>query len=124
MSTQPSIEVSPDCSRDLSDLVVISNAPPTNEQTTYHDGCDQNATIQPLIRDVKAARDSPLELFVDARTARKFLSLHPSTVQRLARQGVLPAHPVNGRARKQWRFLLSELQDWLRARTSIPKSAA
>jgi hypothetical protein len=56
------------------------------------------------------------EPFVNAAEAGKFLRLHPVTIQRLARKGVLPGHPVNGNARKHWRFLLSELGAWLRER--------
>jgi hypothetical protein len=59
-----------------------------------------------------------IEPFVDAKTAGKFLGLHPATVQRLAREGLIPAHAINGRARRQWRFLLSELRHCFRARTN------
>lgn len=57
------------------------------------------------------------EVFVNASGAGDFLELHPATVQRLAREGVIPAHPVTGGKRKHWRFLLSELSEWLRSRT-------
>jgi hypothetical protein len=30
---------------------------------------------------------------------------------------LIPAHPVAGGRRKHWRFLRSELAEWLRART-------
>jgi len=54
------------------------------------------------------------ERFVDASEAGEFLKLHPVTVQRLARTGVLPGHPIQQRARRRWRFLLSELAQWLK----------
>jgi hypothetical protein len=54
-----------------------------------------------------------LEPFVDAAGAGEFLKLHPATVQRLAREGTLPGHPVTRGKRKKWRFLLSELKNWL-----------
>jgi excisionase family DNA binding protein len=57
------------------------------------------------------------ETFVTAVKAGQVLELHPATVQRLARQGDLPAHPVSIGKRKHWRFLLSELHKWLRSRT-------
>jgi len=57
-----------------------------------------------------------LEPFVDAAAAGEFLGLHPVTVQRLARNGVLPGHPVQQGKRKHWRFLLTELREWLRER--------
>ncbi len=56
------------------------------------------------------------EVFVTASDAGNFLELHPATVQRLAREGLIPAHPVAGRRRRHWRFLRSELGEWLRAR--------
>lgn len=57
------------------------------------------------------------EVFVNASEAGDFLELHPATVQRFAREGLIPAHPVAGGKRKHWRFLRSELAEWLRART-------
>jgi hypothetical protein len=59
------------------------------------------------------ASSMALEPFVDAAGAGEFLRLHPATVQRLAREGTLPGHPVTRGKRKKWRFLLSELKDWL-----------
>lgn len=58
----------------------------------------------------------PLEPFVSAREASQFVRLHPVTLQRLAREGTLPAHPVGDGQRRRWRFLLSELGQWLQAR--------
>ena len=60
---------------------------------------------------------SHLEPFVNAQEAGGFVQLHPSTVLRLAREGVLPGHPVGNGQRKRWRFLLSELREWLAARS-------
>jgi hypothetical protein len=57
------------------------------------------------------------EPFVDANTAGTYLKLHPVTVQRFARNGSLPAHPLQKASRKYWRFLLSELGDWPKGRT-------
>ena len=57
------------------------------------------------------------EPFVDAHAAGTYLKLHPVTVQRFARNGSLPAHPIQQGSRKHWRFLLSELRDWLKGRT-------
>ena len=57
-----------------------------------------------------------LEPFVDATAAGEFLGLHPVTVQRLARSGVLPGHPVQKGKRQHWRFLLTELKEWLQER--------
>ena len=51
------------------------------------------------------------ERFVDARTAGRFLGLHMVTVQRLARKGTLPAHPIGNGMKIRWRFLISELAE-------------
>jgi excisionase family DNA binding protein len=59
------------------------------------------------------ASSMALEPFVDAAGAGEFLKLHPATVQRLAREGTLPGHPVTHGRRRKWRFLLSELKEWL-----------
>lgn len=60
---------------------------------------------------------SSFEPFVSAMEASQFVRLHPATVQRLAREGALPAHPVGSGQRRRWRFLLSELQQWLASRS-------
>jgi excisionase family DNA binding protein len=56
------------------------------------------------------------ERFIDARAAGEFLTLHPVTVQRLARKGELPGHAVCNGKKKHWRFLQSELAAWLKER--------
>jgi hypothetical protein len=56
------------------------------------------------------------EPFVNAVIAGKFLGIHPATVQRMARREILPAHPLCQGKRVSWRFLLSELADWLKQR--------
>jgi hypothetical protein len=53
------------------------------------------------------------EHFVAAEAAAKFLQLTPRRVKELARQGVIPAHPIGEGARKVWRFLLSELYQYM-----------
>jgi excisionase family DNA binding protein len=64
------------------------------------------------------ASSSLPEPFVNAREASKFVQLHPVTVQRLAREGLLPGHPVSNGSRRHWRFRLSELGRWLQERES------
>ena len=58
------------------------------------------------------------EYFVDAAEAATFLRLNRRTVLKLARDSAIPAHPLGEGARKQWRFLLSELDEWLRKRVN------
>jgi excisionase family DNA binding protein len=64
-----------------------------------------------------ASMTQTLEPFVSATEASEFVRLHPATVQRLAREGALPGHPVGNGQRRRWRFRLSELEDWLSARS-------
>ena len=61
---------------------------------------------------------SSFEPFVGAKEASEFVRLHPLTVQRLAREGNLPGHPVGEGPRRRWRFRLSELGQWLESRGS------
>ena len=56
------------------------------------------------------------EPYVDARAAARFLGMHWKTIQRLARQHLLPAYPFSGNKRKQWRFRLSDLDKWAKSR--------
>jgi excisionase family DNA binding protein len=60
--------------------------------------------------------ENPRERYVTAVEAANFLRLSPRTVQRLAREGRIPAHPLGDGKRKTWRFLLSELDEDLRSR--------
>ncbi|MHB1953018.1 MAG: helix-turn-helix domain-containing protein [Sulfobacillus sp.] len=65
------------------------------------------------------------ERFVDADEAATVLGVHPKTLQRWSRQGVVPAHPIGEGRRKYWRYLISELEAWLRERTAqTPQPAA
>jgi excisionase family DNA binding protein len=63
--------------------------------------------------------DSVSECFVDADEAAKFLKINRRTLLHWARQGALPAHPLGHGSRKTWRFLVSELASWLRARVRV-----
>ena len=58
------------------------------------------------------------EHYVSSDEAASFLKLNPRTVQRLAREGIIPAHPLGERSRKTWRFLLSELDEWMKAKVN------
>ena len=58
------------------------------------------------------------ERLLDAEEAAALLKIHPKTLQRMARQGKLPAHPFGDGQRKRWRFLLTELDAWMRSRNN------
>jgi excisionase family DNA binding protein len=58
------------------------------------------------------------EYYVDAGEAAKFLRICRRAALQMAREGVIPAHPLGNGKRKQWRFLLSELDEWMRGRVN------
>jgi excisionase family DNA binding protein len=58
------------------------------------------------------------EYYVDPAEAAGFLGLNRRTLMKMAREGVVPAHPLGDGARKLWRFLLSELDEWMRNRVN------
>ena len=58
---------------------------------------------------------SPIEYFVAPEEAADFLKVTERRLKDMARSGKVPAHPVDPTAdRKEWRFLLSELSEWMR----------
>jgi len=55
------------------------------------------------------------EPFVGPEVAAEFVKLSTRRLKEMARTGAAPAHPVDPNAiRKEWRFLLSELDEWMR----------
>jgi len=58
------------------------------------------------------------EPYVSAQEAALFLSISPKTLTRLARQGLIPAHPLGDGIRRRWRFLRSELDTWMHGRVN------
>jgi predicted DNA-binding transcriptional regulator AlpA len=62
------------------------------------------------------------EPFINAKEASGLLHLSAKTLLRFARQGIVPAHPLTGRTRKQWRFLESELYAWAHERVNLVTS--
>jgi predicted DNA-binding transcriptional regulator AlpA len=68
------------------------------------------------------------EPYVDCRQAAEFLAMAWKTIQRLSREGRIPAHPVLTGARKgrtTWRYKLSELDEWARPQqNSVPATRA
>lgn len=62
----------------------------------------------------RRAQELGLELPLNTREAAEYVGRHQKTVERMARAGEIPAHPVSGVRRKTWRFYVSELDSWLR----------
>src|SRR5437764_234656 len=75
-----------------------------------------SSTKTTRLPEIRFSTALPREYFVDAAEAAKFLGLNHRTLMKMAREGSVPAHPIGDGARKLWRFLLSELDEWLRAR--------
>lgn len=69
-------------------------------------------------RQVGAApAQTAFEYFVDAsEIARMLGDLDYKTIQRMAREGIIPAYPFGEGVRKTWRFLPSEVHEWMRTR--------
>ena len=52
------------------------------------------------------------EPLLDSEQAAALLQIHPKTLQKMARQGRVPAHRIGD----LWRYRASELDEWLRSR--------
>jgi hypothetical protein len=77
-------------------------------------------TIRQISRGVSGTIST--EPFINAKQASGLLDLSAKTLLRFARQGIVPAHPLTGRTRKQWRFLESELYAWAHKRVNLVTS--
>ena len=72
-----------------------------------------------LEREVGAAQaQAAIEYFVDAGEIARMLGLDRKTVQQMARDGVIPAYPLGEGTRKTWRFLPSEIHEWMQGRVN------
>lgn len=68
-------------------------------------------------REVGAApAQAPIEYFVDASEIALMLGFDYKTIQKMAREGVIPAYPYGAGQRKTWRFLRSEVHEWMRTK--------
>ena len=61
---------------------------------------------------------TPVEYYVDDTEIAKMLRIHHRTVQQMARDGEIPAYPLGKRKRKTWRFLRSEVHDWVQSKVN------
>ncbi len=68
------------------------------------------------------------EPYVDSKRAAAFLAVDWKKVQKLSREGKIPAHPVLSgphNRRRTWRYKLSELDEWARDQgNSLPAGCA
>ncbi len=68
------------------------------------------------MRDVSPIpiREAVFEPLLDSEQAAKLISIHPKTLQRMARAGKVPAFRIGD----LWRFRASALDAWLRGEVS------
>jgi excisionase family DNA binding protein len=59
-----------------------------------------------------------MEPYVDAQEASAFLGIHPKTLMRLAREERVPAYSFSEGIRRHWRFLISELDTWMKTKVN------
>jgi len=57
---------------------------------------------------------------LDVEKAAAYVSLHPKTLQRLARENRIRAYPLLGNKRRRWRFRKSDLDLWANSSVNSP----
>jgi excisionase family DNA binding protein len=75
---------------------------------TNQDGDHTHTTIQPQPPPVTIG--DGFEPLLDSEEAAALLKIHPKTLQKLARQGVVAAIQIG----KLWRFRASALDEWVK----------
>jgi len=76
---------------------------------------------------ITPASPPSLEPYVDSKQAAAFLAFDWKQVQKLAREGKIPAHPVLSgprNRRRTWRYKLSELDQWARSQRNSPATGS
>jgi excisionase family DNA binding protein len=72
----------------------------------------------PVATTLWTESNSRPEPYVDAKEGAAFLRLHPKTLMRMAREGSVPAYSFNEGTRRHWRFLISELDKWMKTKVN------
>ena len=73
---------------------------------------NHDAALRPVFDPAGSERlDSTFEPVLNTEEAAALLQVHPKTLQRMARQGVVPAFRIGD----LWRFRASDLDRWLRS---------
>lgn len=62
-----------------------------------------------------------LEPYVSVDKAAEYLDMKPKTLLEKARKGMVPAYPWGDGSRKTWRFKLSQLDEWMKAKINSPR---
>ena len=103
-------------------VISIPASPRSNVEPPWNEL--QAETLSPTSHELRRfterrrAQDLGYELPLDTSEAAEYVGFHRKSVERMARLGEIPAHPVSGVLRKTWRFYPSELDSWLRARVN------
>jgi predicted DNA-binding transcriptional regulator AlpA len=82
----------------------------------------RNPALEAFDKSPGIVTSTPIAPFIKAQPAARLLGLSVKTLLRYARQGIVPAHPLAGQTRKQWRFLESELYAWAQQRINLVTS--
>jgi excisionase family DNA binding protein len=91
-----------------------------NQQTHEAASTHQPSSARELRRFLERRRAQELgyEMPLNTEEAAAYVGYHKKTVERMARDGEIPAHPASGVRRKTWKFYASELDAWLRGKIS------
>ncbi|HWR35033.1 MAG TPA: helix-turn-helix domain-containing protein [Clostridia bacterium] len=94
--------------------------PPSVFNTQQQAASHVPPTSRELQRFIERKRYQELgyELPMNSKEAAAYIGYHQKTVERMAREGEIPAHPASGVRRKTWKFYASELDAWLRGKVS------
>jgi excisionase family DNA binding protein len=80
----------------------------------------ESASLAPIsgaVETICAVADGTNRRFLTPEEASEFLGgLNSRTLTRWAREGYLPAYPIGEGKRRLWRFLESDLEDWMLSR--------
>lgn len=90
---------------------------PTAKDSSEQETVATNAELSRFLERRRAQRLG-FELPMKTEEAAAYIGYHPKTIERMARMGEVPAHPVSGVRRKTWRFYQTELDAWLRNRVN------
>lgn len=97
----------------------VPPAVPREVNGTSVDGVSPSSRELHRFLERKRYQELGYELPMNTGEAAVYVGYHKKTVERMAREGEIPAHPVSGVKRKTWKFYPSELDAWLRAKVSF-----
>ena len=86
--------------------------------TSHHAATATDSEWNPTSLSQALPHHPTIEYFVDAIEISLMIGLHPRTVQQMARDGIIPAHPLGTGQRKTWRFLRSEVQQSIKTQVN------